>query len=59
MNYKNVLIEQSKVEMERLAFVDIETDLPNEHRLHKDILQKKKTIILIEVAGQSKIVETQ
>lgn len=58
INNKNTLLQRSKTELEKLAFYDTETGLPNENKLNKEISGQEKTIILIEVAGYERMIET-
>lgn len=59
INNKNTRLQASKLELEKLAFYDAETDLPNENKLNKDLKMAEKTVVLIEIAGYDSMIATQ
>ncbi|MDD5197358.1 MAG: GGDEF domain-containing protein [Candidatus Gracilibacteria bacterium] len=59
IHHKNALLQESQTELERLAFYDDETGLPNENKLSRDIFGREKTIVLIDIAGYNNMVATQ
>lgn len=59
INRNNVLLQESMRSLERSAFYDQETELPNAKRLEKDLVGKTKTLMLIHVNGYDNTVESQ
>jgi|GEM_PF-5501427 len=55
-HFENLIASNTKNEkLTYLAFYDIETGLPNRNKLEEDILNKKRTMVFLEVADYSTI----